>query len=49
MECFVKEQEFRRLQLEKELAIGRAEEKAIKQILQEDELINQMSKALILK
>ena len=38
MEFFEKEKELRRLQLEKELAIASAEEKAIKRILQEDRL-----------
>ena len=38
MEFFEKEKELRRLQLEKELAIASAEEKAIKLILQEDKL-----------
>ena len=38
MEFFEKEKELRRLQLEKELAIASAEEKAIKRILQEDKL-----------
>ena len=47
MEFFEKEKELRRLQLEKELSIANAKEKAIKQTLQEDKLaaLNEVSNA----
>ena len=47
MEFFEKEKELRRLEIEKELAIANAKEKAIKQTLQEDKLaaVNEVSNA----